>query len=395
LENGTELITWTDAGTSTSATITNLSLHEGTLYQFEVYAYNINNINSTISISDGVSIDKIPPYMIYLNSSTHKTNVTSYNPNPTFTWDANDSLSGVAGYSYEIRKENCQSYSPDSVIDTTEKNVTITSLTSGNWSFYIKPIDKVGNVGNTSCYQITIGNVLSVTLDSQPSTVFIETLNITGHTNGAEVGNQSSTINIYVNNVLQAANLTCNLGTGFNFSSLVNLTYGMNVVYANATYNLNGINITITSNRIYVLLKGIGNKTLKVSLDGGSSIASRVIYNPNGVGLATDSDATVSGNFITQDTTDKPIYIFATKDGQQVVQNKNRELEKGEFLDLVWPVFGVAPYEKDTYIVSALLEYPNTFISGDLNLPPGRYNLIVTNIGTDSEGRTVLNVTTI
>ncbi len=158
---------------------------------------------------------------------------------------------------------------------------------------------------------------------------------------------------------------------------------------------MSGTNITITSNRIYVIKGGVSNRTLKVDLGGGSTIASKIVYTSNGVGLATDADAAVSGSYITQDTTDRPIYIFATKDGQSAVQNKNNELVKGEFLDLAWPVFGVAPYDKDTYIISALLEYPNAYISGNLDLPPGRYNLIVTNIGTDSEGRTVLNVTTI
>jgi|GEM_PF-4196232 len=394
LENGTELIGWTDVGTSTSATITNLTLYEGTLYNFEVYAYNINGLNSNTSESDGVSIDNVEPYMIYLNSSTHETNVTSYNPNPTFNWDANDSISGVAGYSYEIRKENCQNYSTDSSIDTTAKNITITSLTSGNWSMYVKPIDNVGNTGNTSCYQVEIGAVLSVSLDNLASPAFTDTVNVTGHTNGADVDDQESVINIYVNNVLNAENLTCNSGTDFNFTSEINLSDGMNVIYANATYNLSGTIITIISNRVYVSKGGVTNRTLTVDV-GGSAIADRITYNTDGFGAATDANVTVAGSSITQDTTDNSIYIFATKDGQQAVQNKNTELEKGEFLDLAWPVFGVAPYEKDTYIISTLLDYANIFISGNLNLPAGRYNLIVTNTGTDSNGNIILNVTTI
>jgi hypothetical protein len=112
---------WTNTGTSTTITVSNLALDEGRNYSFEVQAYNPSNLSSTSAISNGTIIDLTKPNNTFINSSTHPSQSTPFDSATAifnFTADdpqSNGVASGVEGFSYLLDKH--PGTAPDSIIE--------------------------------------------------------------------------------------------------------------------------------------------------------------------------------------------------------------------------------------------------------------------------------------
>ncbi len=105
LENGTCIKGYcaeTSVNMNTSVTVNGLNLTEGMNYTFAVRARDTLYWFTPLIFSDGAVADFTKPN-ITVNSTTHPNQSMWYNnPNATFTFYGNDSLSGVAGYSYTL-----------------------------------------------------------------------------------------------------------------------------------------------------------------------------------------------------------------------------------------------------------------------------------------------------
>ncbi|MBW2996721.1 right-handed parallel beta-helix repeat-containing protein, partial [Candidatus Woesearchaeota archaeon] len=110
---------WTDAGTDTSITVTDLDLKENSLYSFEVQAYNPFNLSTSPATSNGTRIDLTAPDKPVINSTTHPDQNTEYAVNSAeFNWTAADILSngnrsGIEAYSYLL--DTHPGTAPDSI----------------------------------------------------------------------------------------------------------------------------------------------------------------------------------------------------------------------------------------------------------------------------------------
>ncbi|MCX6707651.1 MAG: right-handed parallel beta-helix repeat-containing protein [Candidatus Woesearchaeota archaeon] len=90
----------TDVGQNTSITINGLNLTEGHNYTFAVRARDSLFWFTPFEYSDGAIADFTAP-TVAINSTTHPNQTEWYsNPNATFTFYGNDSLSGIKGFSY-------------------------------------------------------------------------------------------------------------------------------------------------------------------------------------------------------------------------------------------------------------------------------------------------------
>lgn len=99
-----------------------------------------------------VTVDGAPPGTVgALTSTSHPLNTWTANPNLAFSWTpANDSLSGLDGYSVQVA--NSQVSVPDFTKDLGLVTTYGTTATASNPLFYftIRAVDKVGNWGNHS-----------------------------------------------------------------------------------------------------------------------------------------------------------------------------------------------------------------------------------------------------
>ena len=103
-QGDSNIVAWTDNGTNTDASVSGLSLTNGTTYYVNVRAYDMAGNRSTIAISDGITIDFEPPSAGEVNDGASEDIWLS---NAFETADANwsgfsDALSGITIYEYAL-----------------------------------------------------------------------------------------------------------------------------------------------------------------------------------------------------------------------------------------------------------------------------------------------------
>lgn len=96
---GTDVVAWTNVGTSTSVTRTGLALQDGMKYYISVRAYNAVNTASAVGTSDGITVDVATPPA---PAVTDDGGFTSSPNSLHFRWGAVTSPSGIASYEYSI-----------------------------------------------------------------------------------------------------------------------------------------------------------------------------------------------------------------------------------------------------------------------------------------------------
>ncbi|MEN6416428.1 MAG: PQQ-binding-like beta-propeller repeat protein [Armatimonadota bacterium] len=93
------IVGWTSAGLATSATITGLSLANGTNYYINVRALNSLGRAGTVGSSDGITVDTTAPSAPTVTDSGVWTSSSSL---LTASWSCSDSESGIAQYYYAV-----------------------------------------------------------------------------------------------------------------------------------------------------------------------------------------------------------------------------------------------------------------------------------------------------
>jgi hypothetical protein len=156
LENGScynNDCNFTSVGEETQVTVENLALLEGSLYSFEVEAYNAGNLSAS-TISDGVRIDLTPPDAPDISSSTHPDQNRAYSSAyADFNWTAEDilsngNMSGVTAYSYILDS------SPGTAPDDIEEERDWETLAYLNNDGFSQPLKINGSGGTDYAYAV-------------------------------------------------------------------------------------------------------------------------------------------------------------------------------------------------------------------------------------------------
>lgn len=96
---GTQVLNWTNAGVNTQATISGLSLTNGTTYYVNVRATNGALLVSAAGSSDGITLDTTPPATpVVTDDGDFTASLTQLHA----TWSASDAESGIKSYKYAI-----------------------------------------------------------------------------------------------------------------------------------------------------------------------------------------------------------------------------------------------------------------------------------------------------
>jgi subtilisin family serine protease len=127
---------------------------EGTYNSEGTKTFSASTLSPTMdATSDSVQVivdGTAPGLPQSLQSTDHTVNQNSCDLTVAMDWDpASDSLSGVAGYSYQW--SNSSGTTPDASIDTTATSSnTALSASSSGWWFHVRAVDKAGNAGSAA-----------------------------------------------------------------------------------------------------------------------------------------------------------------------------------------------------------------------------------------------------
>lgn len=145
--NGTDVTGWNTTN-ELEISISGISLVENHTYILLVNATNPAGLK-TQSISDGIIIDLTAPVILTVFSLPD--NLTWSNNYSFINWSANDSLSGVAGYSMIL--DTINDTEADDMPETNyTNNRTYTDKEDGEYYFHIRAFDNAGNFGETVHY---------------------------------------------------------------------------------------------------------------------------------------------------------------------------------------------------------------------------------------------------
>ena len=165
---GTNVLTWTDAGTNTSVTRTGLGLQQGATYYINVRAYNTVGLVSQVGSSDGILVDTVsPPAPTVTDDGRYSASLTSLHA----TWTPVTCISGVAGYEYAIGTGPGATNVRDWTSVGLDTIVTDTGLTLYNGSTYYINVRARNTVGKAGL----VGTSDGITVDTTPPTVPVVT----------------------------------------------------------------------------------------------------------------------------------------------------------------------------------------------------------------------------
>jgi len=145
-------IDWTDNGTGTDATVTGLSLTNGTTYYVNIRAYDMAENQSTMVSSNGLTIDFTAPEIgeVFDGSDTD-INLSNDAANASANWTGfADSLSGIELYEYALGSTS----GSNDIIDWTDNGTSTSVLEHSGLSlqhaeqyyFSVRATDQVENI---------------------------------------------------------------------------------------------------------------------------------------------------------------------------------------------------------------------------------------------------------
>ncbi|MCX6343623.1 MAG: PQQ-binding-like beta-propeller repeat protein [Armatimonadetes bacterium] len=158
---GTNILTWTDAGTNSSFTKTGLSLQQGATYYINVRAYNNTGNVSQIGSSDGIVIDTAsPPAPVVTDDGNYTASTNTLHA----IWTTVTCASGVASYEYSIGTSagalNIRNWTDVGL----QTSVTATDLSLTNGITYYINVRARNSVGKAGY----IGSADGIAVDSTP-----------------------------------------------------------------------------------------------------------------------------------------------------------------------------------------------------------------------------------
>jgi len=145
-------VAWTNAGTTTTDTLTGLSLIEDSTYYLSARATDVAGNLSVVASGDGVTIDLTAPAGTIVNDVTGDDIVYSGSDStvsaiwPAFT----EPVSGISKYEYAIGSSSGGTYVVDWTNNSTDTSVTKAGLSLTNGTTYYLSIRAADNVGNVS-----------------------------------------------------------------------------------------------------------------------------------------------------------------------------------------------------------------------------------------------------
>lgn len=109
-------------------------------------------------LTDSIVVDLVPPAVTGLTSPTHPSESTYYPSGaPTFTWTADDPVSGIFGYSYVL--DQSAGTTPDEVSEGPTSSAAYSGLADGVYYFHVRARDGANNWGPPAQRTVRIGAV--------------------------------------------------------------------------------------------------------------------------------------------------------------------------------------------------------------------------------------------
>jgi len=151
-QGDSNIVAWIDNGTSTDATVTGLSLTNGTTYYVNIRAYDMAENQSTMVSSNGLTIDFTAPEIgeVFDGSDTD-INLSNDAANASANWTGfADSLSGIELYEYALGSTS----GSNDIIDWTDNGTSTSVLEHSGLSlqhaeqyyFSVRATDQVENI---------------------------------------------------------------------------------------------------------------------------------------------------------------------------------------------------------------------------------------------------------
>ncbi len=124
-------------------------------YHLQARLHNKQGVSPWVRWIGPIYVDSSPPVVTQVDSSTNPVSSKTYHSSTLqFGWQATDSGSGVAGYSYRL--DTNPKGSPRAEVRTDTTSVTLNGLNTGTYYFHVRAIDHVGNWGSTSTFPVHV-----------------------------------------------------------------------------------------------------------------------------------------------------------------------------------------------------------------------------------------------
>jgi hypothetical protein len=164
-QGDSNVVSWTDNGTNTDATVTGLSLTNGTTYYVNIRAYDMAGNRSEMAVSDGITIDFESPVIGIVNDGADA-DIWLSNSSETaiVNWTGfSDALSGITSYEYALGS----SVGSNDIIDWTTVgadtiSVENTGLNLEHAAMYYFSVQATDLVGNISAVATSDGFVIDI-----------------------------------------------------------------------------------------------------------------------------------------------------------------------------------------------------------------------------------------
>jgi len=160
---GTQIKSWTSAGTSTDLTISGLNLTNGGTYFINVRATNGAGIVSAVGSSDGATLDATPPSTpAVIDDGAYTASLTELHA----TWTSADAESGITGYKYAIGTTRGGTDIVPWTDVSTATSIDRTDLTLTHKQIYYISVIAINGAGGQSA----VGSTDGITVDATPPT---------------------------------------------------------------------------------------------------------------------------------------------------------------------------------------------------------------------------------
>lgn len=240
---GTNIKGWTSAGTQTSATITGLSLTDGTNYYISVRATNGAKLVSSVGSSDGIIVDlSAPAKPTVTDDGAYSTSSTQLHA----AWTSSDAQSGIVKYEYSIGTSAGATNTLAWTDAGTQTQKTITGLSLQSGTRYYVNIRATNGAGMLSQVGSSDGILVDTTAPTTPAvtddgkyTRNTTTIHATWTSTDSETGitgfEYSIGTSVGVQNIVSWTNIGTAMSINRTDLSLVNgTTYYVNVRATNA-----------------------------------------------------------------------------------------------------------------------------------------------------------------